>query len=467
VLTLRFQSTGRMPGAAEAVAMRGANLTIGRGEENDLVLPDPDRTISKRHCVLERHGARVVVIDLSTNGTFLNYAKTPVGKTPATLSPGDVLSLGAYELVVEMSDEPAPPAEPIPPVEDWPRVRSPQEPEPAELLGDRDDVDFLDALLGTDTVPKGPRQFIPEDPLDVPDPLPDDEDPILGPPTPRAEPVATGRFEHRAPTQDYFAPPPGRAVYLPEGWDEEEDSFGAASAPPPAAAVPPPAPAADELLADLAPGQVPAPAAAAPPPRAAAAPATGGGRDAVAAFLTAAGLEDAAIPEAELDETMARLGAVLQILVTGVREVLMTRTAIKSEFRMEQTTVRAGDNNPLKFSVTPEQALAALARPARGYLAPTAAAAEAMRDIRAHEVAMVTGMEAALKGVLARLDPQALAGALEGGGGLASLFKGRKERYWEAYEAMYAEIADQAQNDFHEVFGREFARAYQAQVRKL
>jgi predicted component of type VI protein secretion system len=32
---------------------------------------------------------------------------------------------------------------------------------------------------------------------------------------------------------------------------------------------------------------------------------------------------------------------------------------------------------------------------------------------------------------------------------------------------MYAEIADQAQNDFHEVFGREFARAYQAQVRKL
>jgi type VI secretion system FHA domain protein len=135
---------------------------------------------------------------------------------------------------------------------------------------------------------------------------------------------------------------------------------------------------------------------------------------------------------------------------------------------MEQTTVRAGDNNPLKFSVSAEQAMAALARrTTKGYLPATTAATEALKDIKAHEVAMVTGMEAALKGILTRLDPQQLAGRIEGRGGLSSLFKGKKERYWEVYETMYAEISDKAENDFHELFGQEFARAYQAQIKKL
>jgi predicted component of type VI protein secretion system len=32
---------------------------------------------------------------------------------------------------------------------------------------------------------------------------------------------------------------------------------------------------------------------------------------------------------------------------------------------------------------------------------------------------------------------------------------------------MYAEIADQAENDFNELFAREFARAYQDQLERL
>jgi type VI secretion system protein ImpI/type VI secretion system protein len=76
-------------------------------------------------------------------------------------------------------------------------------------------------------------------------------------------------------------------------------------------------------------------------------------------------------------------------------------------------------------------------------------------------------MEAALKGVLARLDPAALAGQIESSGNLGGVFKGRKARYWEVYEKMYAEISDQAENDFHELFSREFARAYKEQLDKL
>ena len=102
-VTLRFQSSGAVPGDGRPVVMRGPSLTIGRGAENDMVLPDPDRQISKTHCVIENHNGNLVVVDLSTNGTFLNYGKVPLGRTPTPLNDGDVLILGAYELVVQVS----------------------------------------------------------------------------------------------------------------------------------------------------------------------------------------------------------------------------------------------------------------------------------------------------------------------------------------------------------------------------
>ena len=80
---------------------------------------------------------------------------------------------------------------------------------------------------------------------------------------------------------------------------------------------------------------------------------------------------------------------------------------------------------------------------------------------------MVTGMEAALRGVLARLDPEVLAGQIETSSAFGSILRGKKARYWEVYEKIYAEISDQAENDFHDLFSREFARAYKEQLDKL
>ena len=71
-LLLRLVNSGTLPNGQSAVPMRDGALTIGRGEENDLALPDPDRLLSKRHCVLEEQNGDYVIIDISTNGTFLN-----------------------------------------------------------------------------------------------------------------------------------------------------------------------------------------------------------------------------------------------------------------------------------------------------------------------------------------------------------------------------------------------------------
>lgn len=475
-VTLKFQSSGTIPGDAQPLVMRGGSLTVGRGPANDLVLPDPDRMLSKNHCVIEDHNGNIVIVDLSTNGTFLNYSRIPLGRTPTPLNNGDVLSVGGYELVVEIRDELADIAD----LMAQPAAQAPvshgiadNAPDPMKLLDDAGPGgDFLDNLLGAEGGPTGPSQLNPVDPIDdLLPPLGEEEDPFFQAPKDGREGTGASLPAHNPSVQDSFRPQSASANLIPDDWDD--DLLGG---PPDAApAVSPPNPVAPSSTPSATP-----PAAAAPPvatrpppqtdrdPQPDTEPPGAASRNAVQAFLTGVGAEDVVIDDKDMANTMARMGRVMKTLITGLREILMTRTSIKSEFRIEQTMISAGGNNPLKFSISPEQAIEAMVRPAtRGYLGPETAAEQALNDIKAHEVAMVTGMEAALKGLLKRLDPAILAGQIETHGGFGSLLRGKKARYWEVYEKIYAEVSDQAENDFQDLFSREFARAYKEQLDKL
>ncbi len=463
-VTLKFQSSGTVPGNARPVQMQGGSLTLGRGPGNDLVLPDPDRLLSKSHCVIEDHNGNVVVVDLSTNGTFLNYAKIPLGRVPTPLNNGDVLALGSYELVVEIGAELEDPGDLIA----GPAAQAPAShgnadnaPDPLALLDDSGPGgDFLDDLLGAEPAPTGPSQLNPVDPIDeLLPPLGDDEDPFFQKPSDGREGEGASVPMHSPSSQDSFTPQHAGSNLIPDDWDDDLLGGGPAQCEPEISETLPPVPKAAPKPAGAAPRKAPPQSDGPVDPDA---PVQ---TDAAHAFLTAAGAEGLAISEAEMVTTMARMGRVMKTLVTGLREILMTRSSIKSEFRIEQTMISASGNNPLKFSVSPEQAVEAMIKPGgRGYLSAETAAEQALDDIKAHEIAMVTGMEAALKGVLARLDPQELAGKIESGCGFGGLLKGRKARYWEVYEKMYAEVSDQAENDFHDLFSREFARAYRAQL---
>ncbi len=489
---LRFQSTGAIPGKGEPVPMRGPSLTIGRGDENDLVLPDPDRMLSKRHCVVEDHNGNVVVVDISTNGTFLNYGKVALGSTPTPLNDGDILSLGPYELLVEITtdksrDPMADIADPL--AED--RV-SPGDastsPDALDLLDSGSEKgDFLDELLGGSDLPAGPkgvkREELGDDGLlpplgesdDLLPPLEDDPETRQG----------ASQSAHSPASQDHFATRGrgGGANLIPDDWDLEvggnearsDDPFAKPGLATPqtgaggAAFIPE-----DEELGDPGLGPTPEvpPAKPAPPTPKPTVPQqrepTGADDAAVRAFLKSLGMEDLRLENEALVPTMERMGHVLRVMIHGLREILMTRTSIKSEFRIEQTQISSGANNPLKFSISPEQAVEALVRPrSKGYLDPTDAAEQALSDIKAHEVAMVTGMEAALRGVLARLDPEILEERISSDSSLANLLKSKKARYWDIYKEMFAQISDQAENDFQELFSREFARAYKEQLDRL
>ncbi len=474
-VTLKFQSTGIVPGDGRPVSMKGGSLTVGRGPNNDLVLPDPEKTLSKSHFVIEDHNGNVLIVDLSTNGTFLNYSKIALGRTPTPLNNGDVLTAGGYEMVVEIGADLPSFEESIPQPAQQAGVspgQSQNAPDPLALLDDAGPGgDFLDDLLGGDA-PKGPGQIATPDPMDELLPPLDDDDPFFAKPKDvHADMGGSDPMHNPSPSDAFTAPQSsGGANLIPDDWDDDllSPSGGASSDPFAEPTDPKPEPAPPVKPS---PGTQPA---ASPPPEAAKpdtpAPVAASGSDhaAARALLEALEVDDLQIEDADLPATMGRMGRVLRAMISGLREILMTRTSIKSEFRIDQTMINAGGNNPLKFSISAEQAIEALVKPrVKGYLAAEEATEQALNDIKAHEVAMVTGMEAALKGVLARLDPEVLAGKIEGSGKLGSLFKGKKAQYWEVYEKMYAEISDQAENDFHDLFSREFARAYKEQLEKL
>lgn len=478
---LTFQSSGTIPGDAQPMQMQGGSLTIGRGPSNDVVLPDPDRMLSKNHCVIEDHNGNVLVVDLSTNGTFLNYSKIPLGKIPTPLNTGDVLCIGSYELVVEIGGG-------LPDFEDMIAAPAAAAQISPGVAGDAPDVmkllddagpggDFLDDLLGAEGGPTGPSQMNPVDPIDdLLPPLGEDEDPFFQKPDDGRDGTGASLPMHNPSASDAYSVPNASLAQIPDDWD---DLLGGPVDPPPLQTPPqaaPPSPAPipapqqppqPKTPPDLPRDEAPVEPAAKPDPVEPATPEPVSG-DAARAFLKALGTENTGIEDKDLTNTMARMGRVMQTLITGLREILMTRTSIKSEFRIEQTMIGAGGNNPLKFSISADQAIEAMVRPTtKGYLSPESAAEQALDDIKAHEVAMITGMEAALKGILAKLDPEVLAGQIETSGAFGSILRGKKARYWEVYEKIYAEISDQAENDFHDLFSREFSRAYKDQLDKL
>lgn len=79
------------------VAVRDADITIGRRPDNDLVLPSP--AISKYHAKVVRSGGHVCLQDLgSTNGSTVNQVKLEA-EQKRPLYHGDILTIGDHTLI--------------------------------------------------------------------------------------------------------------------------------------------------------------------------------------------------------------------------------------------------------------------------------------------------------------------------------------------------------------------------------
>jgi len=85
-----------------------------------------------------------------------------------------------------------------------------------------------------------------------------------------------------------------------------------------------------------------------------------------------------------------------------------------------------------------------------------------------HSIGTVAGMRAAIEGMLGRFDPAALEAKLAGGSMLDSLLPmNRRARLWDLYLQHHEAIREEAQEDFHNLFGKAFLAAYEQQIERL
>jgi type VI secretion system protein len=206
-------------------------LRIGRAADNDLVLPDPERVVSKQHCIIRQEDGRYVVVDLSANGTFLNdNADRLVRDRAVPLVAGDAIRLGGFTLTVvsvilpdedptgtgteslsPVSHAPTPSLQPPQP---WPAPRTPQ------------DIDaFLDSINGE---PGSGEDFLANRGTD------DFLDEHAAEPWRSTPPPVAADPDHVAPAAEAFARPTVRKDAIPDDWDPLAEIGSARRRPDPA-----------------------------------------------------------------------------------------------------------------------------------------------------------------------------------------------------------------------------------------
>ncbi len=418
--------------APERREVSGQSFSIGRGRENDWVLADPDRVLSKQHCQITTRGNGWDIVDRSSNGTALNGDSLDPDQ-PHALQDGDRLTVGAYEIEVRLRNG-APHAAPQP-TEDriWQGIT-------ADDLNDRRLTSDPFSTPGNDLLESAqPGVGLPSDF----DPLSDDE--------------GVGGQGYTAPNhvsdlRENFQPPRPSLELLPADWDADEP-------PPVNQPVPPVAPAIPPLDTPTA-----------PPPAAPTQPSDDGpGQSGLAAFTAGAGISG--MPPGDPDTVLRSLGAAFRAVVSGLRRMMIARSAIKGEFRIEQTMIRAAGNNPLKFSADDDDALCGLLGIGRKLgMSPDRALAEALRDMRLHELAVATAMQQAVRDLLAELGPERIGGDVpnHGLGSFAGRLLGQRQRTgWDAYCRRHAAMMRALSDDFDSVFGKSFVRAYEAALASI
>jgi len=188
-----------------------------------------------------------------------------------------------------------------------------------------------------------------------------------------------------------------------------------------------------------------------------------------AGLLEAAGLDRNDLPGIPESEIMQVCGTLLRRMVAGLMDLLAERAAMKENFRMSQTIIRAEPNNPLKFAPNVDDALRyLLGDRSDSYLSAEEAVGNVVRDIRNHEAAVIDAMRQALADYVDRFDPDELRTQYDRGLKRNGLLAGaNKLKYWELYHESYQVLTQHQDGRLPDEFTKEFARAYEDQVARL
>jgi type VI secretion system FHA domain protein len=381
--------------------------TIGRGTDNDWILPDPDRYLSGKHARIDFRAGAYVLVDTSSNGTYVNGAQVPLGKYhDYLLKDGDYIRFGEYERMVSIDKS-----------NDFP-------PEQSAIVA-------YDGEPNSSAVKKSTANDLGAD-LDLSE--------LLEPSDQLA--VDSGFRAHNAYGQSI--PPVGD----PAAAAESEDSPGGTPW---------------HMLTR----PLKVESSAAVEPRAAGGTFFDTDIDlGLASFCRGAGIDPKSVTPEARGAALQLAGQLLREAVLGLMDLNQNRNEFRNRFRIAPLPPEVPES-PLSFSRGVDEALVRLLTTISTRAGSVEAIRSNFRELKAQNVGLVTAMRAAFEEFLSRVDPKELEERFERATKRGVFGAQNKGRYWDLYTELFSGLVQRPPDGFPHLFIEAFAKAYEAKVRVL
>jgi type VI secretion system protein len=387
--------------------------TIGRSTDNEWILPDSERYLSGKHARVDFRAGTYVLVDTSSNGTYVNGAQVPLGKYhDYLLKDGDYVRLGEYELLasIDKSND-FPPEQSAIVAYDGQSPSSAVKKSTANDLGA--DLDLSELLEPSDLVTGDsgvrPRDAYGQEAL---------VDPEGGSPTPwhmltrplNVQGLKAGSGNAEAPKADLGASAASRSQ--------------------------------NPLLFD------------------------GDFDVGLTAFCRGAGIDPRTITAEARGAALQLAGQLLRESVLGLMDLNQSRNEFRNRFRISPP-INDGPESPLNFSRGVDEAMVRLLTTLSTRAGSVEAIRHNFRELKAQNTASLAATRAAFEEFLGRVNPTELEERFDRATKRGVFGSQNKAKYWDLYTEMFGGLAQRPADGFPHVFTETFAKTYEAKLRTL
>jgi type VI secretion system FHA domain protein len=401
-------STRLGPLSAKVFGVHGG--TIGRSTDNEWILPDPERYLSGKHARVDFRAGSYVLVDTSSNGTYVNGAQVPLGKYhDYALKDGDYVRLGEYELLVSIDK-----TNDFPPEEGAIVAYDGQSPSSAVKKSTAND-------LGADL---DLSQLLEPSDLSIADSGSRPRD-AYGQAIPRRDTAADPAEAGATPWHMMTRP---LKVESANKIENSSSAIGSRSQ----------TPALFEGDFDIG----------------------------LSAFCRGAGIEPRNISTETRGAALQLAGQLLREAVLGLMDLNQGRGEFRNKFRIP-APVADGPESPLNFSRGVDEALVRLLTTSSTRAGSVEAIRDNFRDLKAQNSATLVATRAAFEEFLGRVDPKELEERFERAGKRGVFGGQNKAKYWDLYSELFAGLAQRPADGFPHLFIETFTKAYEAKLSAL
>ncbi|MGY5956721.1 type VI secretion system-associated FHA domain protein TagH [Kosakonia sp. BK9b] len=185
------------------------------------------------------------------------------------------------------------------------------------------------------------------------------------------------------------------------------------------------------------------------------------------ALLEGMGLGDMQ-PVPQFDkENMRQFGQMLSMFSQGTVALLSSRSILKRGVKADMTMVLDDANNPFKLLPSGKTVLMQMfGNRMPGFMPPKKSVRDALIDLQAHQLGMISGIRAIIAAMLQSFNPEQLEEDARRDGAIARLgmLSNRKAALWDYFVRTYSQTAGEIDDDFHTLFGEAFLHAYDMEV---